>query len=213
MLLNAQEEVMFAQFVAEQSLEDFQAEQFKRYLSLIRSWNEYMNITTIVDVDEILNYHFQDSLVIRTMLDFNTFTGFADIGTGGGFPGIPLKICYPNHFVVLLEVNQKKIKFLEAVIKELALTNIVVEPLDWRTFLRKTTYPLDVMFSRAALHTDELIRMFRPKCFYRNARLMYWASRHWLPGQQEKLFIEKEVPYNVGQKQRKLVFFINKQMQ
>jgi 16S rRNA (guanine(527)-N(7))-methyltransferase RsmG len=159
-------------------------------------------------VAQIITDHFQDSLSITQFIDIAAQKGLCDIGTGGGFPGIPLKIMYPQLPMVLIEVNNKKITFLKEVIQALGLQDIELYRLDWRTFVRKTKYKLDLFCARASLRPDELIRMFtEATSSYKKAQLVYWASRHWELDMVEKPFFEKEERYVVGDKQRKLVFF------
>ena len=129
------------------------------------------------------------------------------MGTGAGFPGIPLKIVYPHLHVILIEVVQKKVKFLNAVIQDLRLTNIEVVSFDWLTFLHKSTYPIDLFCARASLAPALLVTMFAPWSLYKKSKLVYWASTSWEKSAEIVPFFEKEVSYTVGQKSRKLVFF------
>lgn len=184
-----------------------QQKQFEIYLKLLLEWNELFNLTAVTDIQKVLADHFLDSLAIRDFVDFSSKIGLVDVGSGGGFPGIPLKICFPDLFVLLIEVNQKKIHFLETVIATLGLSNIEIYGSDWRTFLRKTSYSVDIFCSRASLAPEELIRMFQPSCYYNSAQLVYWASQHWVLGTKEASFFEKEVSYKVEKKQRRLIFF------
>jgi len=194
-------------FIASASLQEKQIEQFAHYLALLLEWNERVNLTAITDVSAIITYHFQDSLQAAKEIDFTTVRSIVDVGTGAGLPGIPLKICYPHLVVFLIEVNRKKITFLQEVIKTLKMKSIEIYPLDWRIFLRKTTYQVDMICARASLKPVELIRMFKPSSPYKNARLLYWASAQWQPGKKEQLFVEKEILYTIGNKKRKLIFF------
>ena len=79
--------------------------------------------------------------------------------------------------------------------------------MDWRTFLRKTDEPIELFVSRASLHTDELMRMFKPSCPYNNRQLVYWASVEWQITKQEEPFFEREIEYMVKTKKRRLIFF------
>ena len=101
-----------------------QIESFILYKKLLQEWNEKINITSIVEDREIDVKHFIDSII---PINTNLFKGkikVIDIGTGGGFPGIPLKILNEDLDILLLDSTQKKIKFLEEVIQELNLKNI-----------------------------------------------------------------------------------------
>ncbi|MDD2447480.1 MAG: 16S rRNA (guanine(527)-N(7))-methyltransferase RsmG [Tissierellia bacterium] len=106
------------------NLDSNQEESFIRYKELLKKWNEKINITTITDDVEIDQKHFLDSLTPLTTSLFNGEKSLIDIGTGGGFPGIPLKIANPDLNVLLLDSLNKRIIFLNEVVKELGLKNI-----------------------------------------------------------------------------------------
>ena len=110
-------------------------------------------------------------------------------------------------FLVLIEVNIKKIQFLEMLINELGLKQVEVYPFDWRTFLRKTDYSLVVFVARASLPISALLRMFSSASSYNKSQLLYWASQHWEPKKKEKAFVERQEWYELDNKKRKIVFF------
>ena len=83
-----------------------------------------MNLTGITDYDEVNLKHFTDSLTLVRNIDMNKIDAVIDIGTGAGFPGLPIKIAFPHIHVVLLDSLNKRIKFLNAVIEELAVANL-----------------------------------------------------------------------------------------
>ena len=99
--------------------------------------NELFNLTAITEPSAIISDHLEDSVAITQYIDFNALHCIADIGTGAGFPGIPLKILFPTLKLILLEVNLKKVAFLQEVIKQLELSDCEVVPVDWRTFFKK----------------------------------------------------------------------------
>jgi len=189
---------------------EIQKEQLEKYLILLVQESEKINLTTITSVEGILSFHFNDSLMLSNFLNLPDIATICDVGTGGGFPGLPLKIAYPHLKLFLIEVNHKKIRFLERVIQELGLENVVISDLDWRTFLRKTDYPIDLFCARASLRPDELVRAFSPICPYNKATVVYWASRNWEPSEKIDPFIEKQELYKVGSKKRKFVFLQNR---
>ncbi len=203
-------EAAWKHFVTQAPLSENQVQHFKRYLALLIEWNKKVNLTAITDEADILSGHFQDSLHIADYIDLNTIHTVVDIGSGAGFPGIPLKICYPHLSMILIEVNRKKIAFLQEVIKILNLENIEIYTLDWRTFLRQTTYDVDLFLARASLKPEELIRMFKPGCAYKEALLVYWASKYWQQGNKEAPFVYKEERYTINNKQRRFIFFKHK---
>ena len=108
------------------SLTDKQVEQFARYGSLLLSWNEKMNLTAITDPNEVAVKHFIDAASVWRN---DWFTGdihrVVDVGTGAGFPGLPLKILHPELEVTLLDALQKRVRFLTEVIDALHLTGVM----------------------------------------------------------------------------------------
>lgn len=99
-----------------------QISQLYNYMNLLIEWNEKMNLTAIVEPDEIIIKHFIDSLTINKFLNKNS--NLLDVGTGAGFPGIPLKIIRDDMSIKLMDSLNKRIIFLEEVIKRLKLENI-----------------------------------------------------------------------------------------
>lgn len=191
-------------------LSERQIEQFSLYLDFLLKSNEEFNLTAIVQPKEVIAHHFYDSLIVSKFVDIPSMRNICDVGTGGGFPGIPLKILYPEVPMILLEVNKKKINFLWQTIDLLKLDVIEVCDMDWRTFLRKTDWDIDLFLSRASLHTDELMRLLAPGSRYNYAQLIYWASKDWQMGKKEAPFFDREESYTVKGKLRRLIFFKNK---
>jgi len=198
------------ELVNKYTLTKTQTDQLNCYLQLLIEWNEKFNLTAITDPLSIIHYHFDDSLSLAKYIDFSHIQSIADIGTGAGFPAIPLKILFPHLKVILIEVNNKKRTFLAHVIKELALENIILYPYDWRTFLRNTEYTIDYFFARASLQPEELVRIFKPSSPFKNAILVYWASQQWTAQKIEAPFISQEIPYTIDTVQRKFVVFKQK---
>ena len=103
-------------------LTDHMIEQFMKYKSLLKEWNEKINLTAITEDREIIIKHFIDSLTIAKYIPENAY--MIDVGTGAGFPGIPVKIFRKDVKVVLLDSLNKRLNFLNEVIKELELEEI-----------------------------------------------------------------------------------------
>lgn len=106
------------------TLDELQKQQFVKYYELLVEWNKVINLTGITEYEEVNEKHFVDSLSIVKALDISKVERVIDIGTGAGFPGIPLKIAFPHLKVTLLDSLNKRIKFLDTVISELGLEDI-----------------------------------------------------------------------------------------
>ena len=106
------------------TLSEEQKAQFIQYYELLIEWNKVMNLTGITEFDEVLQKHFADSLSVVRALDMSKIESCIDVGTGAGFPGIPLKIAFPHLKVTLLDSLNKRLKFLNEVIEKLGLEGI-----------------------------------------------------------------------------------------
>ena len=136
-----------------------QISKFERYLELLLEWNEKFNLTAITDKDEIEEKHFIDSIYLVKYFDLKNKT-LLDVGSGAGFPGIPLAIVEPSLRVTLLETTGKRVKFLQEAVKELGLSN--VEIIQGRAEEQKEREKYDIVTARAVKELNVLLEL----CFY-----------------------------------------------
>ena len=108
----------------EVNLSEQQIQQFLTYYEMLIEWNEVMNLTAITEYDEVMKKHFVDSVSLIKAYDVTKDATVIDVGTGAGFPGLALKIAYPNLKVTLLDSLIKRIQFLDEVIEKLGLSGV-----------------------------------------------------------------------------------------
>lgn len=206
-MINRNNDSILQDFAGKNNLTKAQLEDFICYAEMLQEWNNRFNLTALTDPQDIISYHFQDSLEVLKFIDIADCAMIADVGTGAGFPALPLKIMYPHVPFVLIEVNHKKREFLQAVADRLRLSNIEYIADDWRTFLRHTELPIDLFLARASLQPEELLRIYKRDSFYKHARMIYWASQHWQAQKREEVYIKDEKEYTVGGKKRRYILF------
>lgn len=139
-------------------LTDNQLKQFEIYFHMIIEKNKVMNLTAITEKDEVIDKHFVDSLAfVKSNIKFEN-QRILDIGTGAGFPGIPLKIAFPDLEVVLLDSLNKRITFLNEVIDELGLKNITAIHGRAEDYAKQKEYRegFDIVVSRAVANMSTL---------------------------------------------------------
>lgn len=197
----------FKKIIQKYNVDQICAEQLLIYAGLILEWNDKFNLTSKTSLKNIFVDLFADSLSFFDKVDTSSFATIADVGTGSGIPGLVLKIAKPSLNLILIEVCKKKVMFLRHVIEELKLENVTIESLDWRTFNRKTNYPIDCFVTKAAFSDQEIIRMFRQNCSYKTKCIYYWASSYWVPNSKSLPFIKNEIEYLHDGKKMKLVLF------
>jgi len=154
----------FVKYVKELNIEldDIKLNQLKKYYNLLIEINEVMNLTTITDLNEVYLKHFYDSLTITKTVDLSKVTSFCDVGTGAGFPGIIIKIVFPDIKVVLIEAMEKRVKFLKKVIGELALENIEVINARAEEYAKANREKFDIVTARAVANINILLEYCIP---------------------------------------------------
>ena len=150
------------------SLSSFQLQQFFLYLRELKRWNQKINLTSIIGDKEIIVKHFIDSLscslAFPTMSDKRLAINLLDVGSGAGFPGIPLKIYFPSIWLSLLESTQKKVNFLEYICKKLVLERVKILGGRAEEYGQREGYRqrYDIVVSRAVGKLDTLAELCLP---------------------------------------------------
>lgn len=141
-----------------------QLKKFDKYISLLVEWNKKMNLTAIVESDEIIVEHFLDSISILEEMTIENYHTIIDIGTGAGFPGVPIKILRPNARMVLLDSLKKRTEFLKEVSKELDLLDIEIIHSRAEDLARDEAYreKFDFVVSRAVASLNVLAEYSLP---------------------------------------------------
>ena len=138
-------------------LTDSQAEQFAQLDVLYRDWNSKINVISRKDIDNLYEHHVLHSLAIAKFLPFQPGTTILDIGTGGGFPGIPLAILFPECQFLLIDSIGKKIKVASEIAQALGLTNVVCK----QERAEEEKQKFDFIVSRAVMPMPDLVKLVR----------------------------------------------------
>ena len=138
-------------------LTDRQAEQFAQLDALYRDWNSKINVISRKDIDNLYEHHVLHSLAIAKWIPFQPDSYILDVGTGGGFPGIPLAIMFPQCQFVLVDSIGKKIKVASEVAKALGLTNLVCK----QERVEEEKEKFDFVVSRAVMPLPVLVKLVR----------------------------------------------------
>lgn len=138
-------------------LTDLQKSQFEQLDALYREWNAKINVISRKDIDNLYPHHIIHSLAIAKVLNFEQGTTLLDVGTGGGFPGIPLAILFPECQFTLIDSIGKKIKVASEIAKAIGLTNVTC--IQERAEMEKGKF--DFVISRAVMPLGDLVKLIR----------------------------------------------------
>ncbi|MBU5211465.1 16S rRNA (guanine(527)-N(7))-methyltransferase RsmG [Heyndrickxia oleronia] len=146
------------------SLSSKQLQQFERYFELLVEWNEKMNLTAITEKNDVYLKHFFDSITAAFYVNFNEPLKICDVGAGAGFPSIPLKICFPEIKVTIVDSLQKRISFLDNLSKELELKDTFFYHDRAETFAQKSEHreQYDLVTARAVARMSVLSELCIP---------------------------------------------------
>jgi len=141
------------------SLSQEQCEQLIQFGEIIEFWNDKINVISRKDIENVVEHHILHSLFITKVIHFKENSNILDVGTGGGFPGIPLAICFPDVNFHLVDARAKKIKVVQEAIDTLNLKNVTAE--HKRAEELKTEY--DFVVTRAVARVETLMQWCRSK--------------------------------------------------
>ncbi|MCO7175264.1 16S rRNA (guanine(527)-N(7))-methyltransferase RsmG [Sporolactobacillus kofuensis] len=141
-----------------------QSQQFQRYFELLIEWNEKMNLTAITDEKEVAIKHFFDSLTPVFYFSFRDIRTLCDVGSGAGFPGIPLKILFPELKLTIVDSLKKRLAFLQTVVDSLALDHVTLCHDRAETFAHKSDMreQFDLVTARAVAKLSVLTEYCLP---------------------------------------------------
>lgn len=143
-------------------LTENQLEQLEEFYNLLIDYNEKVNLTRITEKEDVYLKHFYDSLTLIKAIDLNQELTLCDVGTGAGFPGIVLKICFPQLKVTLVETLQKRVRFLYLVKEKLNLKDLFICKERAEIFARNNRNKYDIVTSRAMARLNILNEMCIP---------------------------------------------------
>lgn len=146
------------------SLNSKQLDQLDRYYKLLIEWNEKINLTRIIEEKDVYLKHFYDSITLCKAINLCQNVSLCDVGTGAGFPGIVLKIVFPTLHITLIDSLLKRINFLNLVIKELELENIVAVHTRGEDYAKIHREEFDIVTSRAVANLTTLSELCIPMC-------------------------------------------------
>ena len=139
-----------------------QLEKLNQFYELLISWNQKMNLTRITEKEDVYLKHFYDSLTLSKVIDLKQDLTLCDVGSGAGFPGIVLRICFPNLKITLLDSLQKRVNYLNEIIKELDLKNIEAIHTRAEDYAKQNREKFDIVTARAVANLKILSELCIP---------------------------------------------------
>ena len=136
------------------TLSTYQLDKLEKFYKLLVEWNNKINLTRIIDKEDVYLKHYYDSLTINKVIDLNEVETLCDVGSGAGFPGIVLKIFYPHLKITLVDSLKKRVNYLNEIIKELDLKDIKAIHVRGEDYKEK----FDVVTSRAVANIEKLMK-------------------------------------------------------
>lgn len=143
-------------------LSDRQLEQFKTYFEFLVEYNEVVNLTAITEEEEVYIKHFYDSLLLSKTVDLNSVKTLCDVGSGAGFPSIPLKIAFPHLEITIIDGLDKRITFLKQLTTKLGLTGVNCIHGRAEEYARENREAFDVVTARAVARANILNELCIP---------------------------------------------------
>lgn len=185
-------------------LTDRQISQFIRYYEILIQWNDIMNLTGITEYDEVMKKHFVDSLSLVRVFDTSASCSMIDVGTGAGFPGLALKIAFPQIKITLLDSLNKRINFLNAVIEELQLQDVTALHGRAEDYARQEQFRerFDLCVSRAVANLSSLAEYCLPFVKIGGAFISYKSEKA-----EEELTASEKAVFLLGGKTEKIEEF------
>ena len=188
------------------TLSERQLSQLMKYYEILLEWNQKMNLTAITEFDDVMKKHFVDSASLIKAYDVSKSASVIDVGTGAGFPGLVLKILFPNLDIVLLDSLNKRIQFLNTVIDTLKLENVqavhgraedFAKPEKWRE-------RFDLCVSRAVANLSTLSEYCLPFVKQKGYFIAYKAEN----SSDEMKQAERAISILGGREERKVEFML-----
>lgn len=143
-------------------LNEEQLFKLENFYNLLINWNEKINLTRITSKEEVYLKHFYDSLTLIKEVDLTKELSLCDVGTGAGFPGIVLKIVFPNLRITLIDALQKRVNYLNEIIKELDLKDIIAIHARSEDYARDNYETFDIVTARAVANLKILVELCVP---------------------------------------------------